>query len=183
MSERKPGLFGRRYLIDPRFQMKYTLLIVVLSAVVYGILGYKLYQKDLAITQVLQIQNLDLQDMVRTQDAYILYYLAGFFLLQVISLVVLGILITHRIAGPVYRVQRYLEEMAKSGDIKPMDSIRSKDEFHEFFESISGVINILKARTDVQRSKLHELQRAISEAKNDPTKMDRCLELSRSLLS
>jgi hypothetical protein len=52
----------------------------------------------------------------------------------------LGILITHRIAGPVHRVRKYLEEAAEGSELKPLESVRSRDEFHEFFDALSAFI-------------------------------------------
>jgi methyl-accepting chemotaxis protein len=139
-AEAPRRFFKRRYLVDRRFQVKYTLIIVALSSVIYLILGYHLYKGELARTEILNIQNRDLQMLVASQDSSILYYLVGFFLLQAASLVILGILITHRIAGPVYRVQKYLEDVAQGGELKPLDKVRSRDEFHEFFDALSAVI-------------------------------------------
>ena len=156
-------------------------MIVFFSAIIFSILGYQLYEKEIANTKILQIQNLDLQSLVESQDTHILYYLAGFFLLQVASLIVLGILLTHRIAGPVFRVHKYLDDLAQSGEIKPLDTIRSRDEFHQFFESLSTVINRLKAKNDQQKALVGELQRAVEAAKKDPSKIDHCRQLCREL--
>jgi methyl-accepting chemotaxis protein len=139
-SEPQRAFFQRRYLIDRRFQFKYTAMVVLISSALFAFFGYKLYRGELARTEILQIQNMDVRNLVATQDTNILYYLIGFFLLQAASLVILGILITHRIAGPVHRVQKYLEEAAKGGELKPLDKVRSRDEFHEFFDSLSAFV-------------------------------------------
>lgn len=182
-SEEKRPFLQRRYLIDRRFQIKYTLMVVILSSIVFLIFGYRLYRGELAKTQILQIQNLDVQNLVQSQDTTILYYLAAFFLLQLASLVVLGILITHRIAGPVFRVQKYLEDAAKGGELKTLDKVRSRDEFHEFFDSLSELIDRFKAKTDVQKAKVDELKHALDKARNDVAQIDRCKALCNELLS
>jgi methyl-accepting chemotaxis protein len=138
-AERR-AFFKRRYLVDRRFQFKYTFLILAISSAIYAFFGYQLYRGELARTEILKIQNSDVAALVSSQDTAVLAYLIGFFLLQAASLIVLGILITHRIAGPVYRVQRYLEEAAKGGELKPLDGIRSRDEFHGFFDALSAFV-------------------------------------------
>jgi nitrogen fixation/metabolism regulation signal transduction histidine kinase len=146
--------FYHRYLVDKRFQFKYTMMIVGVSSLIYGYFAYRLYENERAKTAILQIRELDVRGMVEQQDLSILYYLLGFFALQVVSLLALGILITHRIAGPVHRVQKYLEEVAETGELKPLDPVRNRDEFREFFGTLSLFIQSLQKKMDeLRRSK------------------------------
>jgi nitrogen fixation/metabolism regulation signal transduction histidine kinase len=167
-KDEKPMFTQRRYLVNRRFQFKYTAMVVLFSSVIFAVLGYELYRRTLANTEILKIQNLDVKALVTGQDRQILYLLAGFFILQVASLFVLGILITHRIAGPLFRVHRYLEEIAESGRIRPLNPVRSRDEFHEFFESLAKVVLIFQTRTEEQKAKLQEARKAIDAARQDP---------------
>ena len=179
-GDSKIGFYQRRYLVDKRFQMKYTLMIVSFSAVIYGILGYFLYQKERTNSEILEIQNLELSRMIDAQDVYIIYYLAAFFLIQVASLFVLGILITHRIAGPVHRVHRYLEEVAETGRVRPLEPIRSRDEFHEFFQSLGAVIERLSTRD----SKLRELAAEVNLlSAGDPARVERVKSLLEQIVT
>ena len=172
----------RRYLIDKKFQMKYTMIVVAFSALMFAAFGYKLYSKELEKTKILQIQNLDVAGLVSSQDFQMIYYLIGLFVLQVVGLVLLGILLTHRIAGPVYRVHRYLEEVAETGKLKPLQGIRSRDEFHEFFDSLSNVITKVQARTEEQRQKLENLKKSLNAASKDPKQLEHCKTLCKELL-
>jgi len=164
-DDRKPGFRQRRYLVDKRFQFKYTAMVIVFSSIVFAALGYELYQKTVANTEILRIQHPDVQALVQGKDRQILYLLGGFFLLQVASLFVLGILITHRIAGPVFRVQRYLDEIAEKGELKPLNPARSRDEFHGFFESLSRVVAMFHSRLEARKIKTDELRTAIQEGR------------------
>ena len=76
----------KRYLVDKRFQIKYTLMIVLICSSLYAFFGYRLYQEARAKTAILQLQQPDVRKEVEAEDRTILYYLAGFFLLQVGSL-------------------------------------------------------------------------------------------------
>lgn len=181
MMDHKPTFFQRRYLIDKRFQIKYTLMVLALSALIFIPMGYKLYLKEKANTEILKIQNLDLAQMVNTQDLGVLFYLAGFFLLQMVSLFVLGILITHRIAGPVSRVHRYLDEMAQTGEVKALDSVRNRDEFKEFFEALSDVITKFQAKTARQRALAEEIRSGLGSVGTDPAKQAQLLKLADEL--
>ncbi len=182
MAESGRSLSLRSYLINTRFQMKYTLMVILISAVIFCIFGYKLYHIELEKTAILQIKSFDVRNLVRAQDRTVLYYLAGFFCLQIVSLLGLGIFITHRIAGPVFRMRRYLDEIANTGKIPTLDRIRSKDEFQEFFDALTRMIDRFQKKNDEQKAKLLELQNGIKEAKRDARQLDRCEHLSEKLL-
>ncbi len=177
----KPGFRTRRYLVNKKFQIKYTLLVISFSAVIYGILGYLLYRKEVANSEILQIQHLELNQMIQSQDFGILIYLAIFFFLQVGSLFILGILITHRIAGPVYRVHKYLEGVAESGSIRPMEPVREQDEFSEFFESLGSAIEKVRARDEAREQGLRELGDLLDKAKNDSSQIARAKEVLKKI--
>jgi signal peptidase II len=56
---------------------------------------------------------------------------------------VFGILITHRIAGPIYKFERYLESIARGeeqGDCK----LRKGDELHDLCERLNTAVRALK---------------------------------------
>ncbi len=169
----QPGFHQRRYLVDKRFQFKYTAMVIILSSIVFAILGYELYRKTIANTEILQIQNIDVKGLVTLQDRQILYLLGGFFLLQVASLFVLGILITHRIAGPMFRVQKFLEDIAEKGEIRPLNPVRSRDEFQGFFDSLSRVVSMLNSQSESRKMKLEEARHAAEAARRDPAQVDR----------
>jgi signal peptidase II len=61
-----------------------------------------------------------------------------------LSLLVGG-LVTHRIAGPVYRFERYLEEVAAGTQIGPC-KIRERDELHELCTAINRATESIRLR-------------------------------------
>ena len=164
MNDQQQSNFqSRRYLVDSRFQIKYTMFVVVLSSVVFAILGYKLYQLNMTNTEILQIKAGDIAEMVKEYDRGLLYILGGFFLLQVASLFVLGILITHRIAGPMYRVNRVLEEVVRTGKVQSLQKVRSRDEFMGFFGTLGEVLDVLETKHLRAQESLQRLEQALSE--------------------
>ncbi len=74
------------------------------------------------------------------------------FLVLVVALVLLsvaiglgGIVVTHRVAGPVFKMKRQLRELA-AGNLQPPDSLRRGDELTDFFEAFNDAVNKLRAR-------------------------------------
>lgn len=129
-----------RFLVNFKFQLKYAAIVASISSIVFGILGYKFYLSELGKQKLLQIQNPDVMALVQGQDHVTLYYLIGFFVLQILSIVFFGIMLTHRIAGPIFRVQKDLETAIETGEIPVIRPVRKNDEFKGFFDALHSFI-------------------------------------------
>ncbi len=66
-------------------------------------------------------------------------------LVFVAGVVAASIVATHKIAGPVYRVRRLLEQLAEGRRDVPTHSLRSGDELRELFETAAGLIQALRS--------------------------------------
>ncbi|MFH1771258.1 MAG: hypothetical protein ABH872_00385 [Candidatus Omnitrophota bacterium] len=64
-------------------------------------------------------------------------------LLMLICVGVLSLLYSHRIVGPIYRIEKYIEMLAEDKDIPPV-KIRSTDEFQHIAESLEKLRQRLK---------------------------------------
>lgn len=61
---------------------------------------------------------------------------------------VVGVLLTHRVAGPIYRLTKYLESV-KAGE-RPADCrLRRNDELHDFCQLVNETTAPLRQRSDV----------------------------------
>jgi len=60
-------------------------------------------------------------------------------------MLVVGVLVTHRIAGPIYRMERHLEAIAR-GENPGECRIREGDEFHELCARLNEAVNALQTR-------------------------------------
>lgn len=62
---------------------------------------------------------------------------------------VTGIVVIHRVAGPLYRMRRFLEQVARGE--RPADcSLRTRDELKDFCESLNRATAPLRRREDEQ---------------------------------
>lgn len=76
--------------------------------------------------------------------------------------VVLGIIYTHRIAGPLYRIRQYAKEVGMGrldADIK----FRRKDAIHVFAESLNDMTQSYKDRVTMLASGIRQLKAAVAE--------------------
>jgi nitrogen fixation/metabolism regulation signal transduction histidine kinase len=73
--------------------------------------------------------------------------LLAFGLLLSIVLSAYGIVLTHKIAGPLHKVTLYLDKM-RDGKLGQVYNLRKGDELVEFFEHFKAAHDAIRARTE-----------------------------------
>jgi hypothetical protein len=65
-----------------------------------------------------------------------------------LAVLALGIVITHRIAGPVYRVRRLLLDLGEGRRDVPRHGLRDGDELRELFDAAASLVKTLRAEDE-----------------------------------
>ena len=65
-----------------------------------------------------------------------------------LAVLLLGIVITHRIAGPVYRVRRLLLDLGEGRRDVPRHGLREGDELRELFDAASSLVKTLRTEDE-----------------------------------
>jgi len=206
----------RNYLLDTRFQLKYTGYIVVGALLVAGVLGVFLWrtnqtladQSDRVVQQSKKVaeESRKVSDMVKMtikddpiysqnpellatvtggsaqsdsevdkqereveaqhtallhQQKVMAWSLIGGLSVLVLVMGVMGIFVTHKIAGPIYKMKLLLGQVG-AGKLNFRGGLRKGDELQSFFDSFQGMVEKLKAR---QTEEIARLDAAIAEAK------------------
>jgi len=192
----------KNYLIDSRFQLKYTAMILSVAIAISAVLGVFLWQTSgevVAESQRVVEQSKKVSDVVKMsikddpvygdnpelasafnsaaveqdnkilaqqaalvrQQHTMLYTLVGALAVMVFLIGVLGIFITHRVAGPIYKMKLLLKQVA-SGKLRVMAKLRKGDELQDFFDVFAHMVDSLRER---QLAEVAELERAIEAAK------------------
>ncbi|MEM6733426.1 MAG: hypothetical protein AAF658_17845 [Myxococcota bacterium] len=130
--------------VDARFQWKYTLLITSLGVGTTAIMGAFLYSKYVEATRLLELSERFRGEVARS-DQIFLFYLIILVVLMALALTVGGIIVTHRISGPLFLVARHLDTIAggRYPDLRPL---RKRDELHEFFAAFEAAVDAMKQR-------------------------------------
>ncbi len=147
--------------VDARFQWKYTLLIMALGVGLTAIMGGLIYDAHIDNTRLLDLANPQVQSEVVRGDQIILLYLIALVVVMGVGLGFWGLIVTHRIAGPLYIVARYLSVLA-GGRYPDMRPLRKRDELHEFFSAFEEAVNAMRNRDMMT---LREIDGLLSEAK------------------
>lgn len=140
----KPEGHRRTYLVDRRFQLKYALLMAAAGLVVAAVFGLWLHQAHVQAT-ILLAPDAETRALVERSDRLLLAAFGVIALLLAAALALLGVVITHRVAGPVFVMGHYLDVLAQ-GRFPRMRTLRRSDELKPFFRIFIEAVDRLKAR-------------------------------------
>ena len=145
---------GRRtFVVDPAFQVRYTLLLAGLGAFVSGLFGALMYVAHLeayrGLDQAFAKLGAKVPPEVALQlsesDTTLVWLIIAAAVLMAIALGLFGMLITHRVAGPIYVMTRIVSGVAQ-GKYPPIRPLRKGDELQGFFNRLHEAIDALRAR-------------------------------------
>ncbi len=178
----------RQYIVDSRFQYSLIRKFAILTAsIVIGSLSflvlvyYRYGDVQVSIEQPVPFVLAD--SLVDNGDVptYTLMRL----LWPVLSICLFGttiftffysVIISHRMAGPVFRMRKVLEEMARGDLGRPIGRLRKKDEFKHLFADINNV----KERWKQQIRELQSACRKLDEDKSQDLHLKRIKEIASS---
>lgn len=139
------GYRRTHYVVDRRFQFKYTAFIVGIGAVIALICAFFILKAWQENTELLAISQSIANEINRRESTKVFWMVGVFVLLEVVGLFFWGVVVTHRIAGPLFIIDRYLGAL-RSGIYPDMRPLRRSDELRQFFESFSSTVDLLRER-------------------------------------
>jgi hypothetical protein len=139
------GYRRTHYVVDRRFQFKYTAFIVGIGAVIAVICAMFILKAWQENTELLAISQAIANEINRRESTKVFWMVGVFVLLEVVGLFFWGVVVTHRIAGPLFIIDRYLGAL-RSGIYPDMRPLRRSDELRQFFESFSSTVDLLRER-------------------------------------
>jgi hypothetical protein len=134
----------RNFLIDRGLQLRYILTVTVVSAAISASLGYLIWaQADEASSQVMdQMAGLDAElrstasGVLSSGDHNLIFTMVifGCGLVLVLSLALL--VMTHKVAGPLYKVSHHFDDLARGRfrTVRPLRRFDMLKDFHGKFE-------------------------------------------------
>jgi len=174
----------RNYLLDRGFQLKYTGMVVFVTVAVAMGLGYVAYdfskgQTEAMTAQMAMQEDLapevaaDLEGYAEREDRKVLFGILSGILILALTLGFTGIIVTHKVVGPAYKMKLLLNQVA-AGKLKLVGRLRKGDELQELFEAFAGMVESLR---ESQKREVTELTDAIEKAKEAGVPDDALQEL------
>ena len=166
----------RNFLLDPRFQLKYTSMVVVATVIVASALGSLAYRYSTGQTELMNIQRMEqkaadseideafiatLDHYAREADDKVRNGIILGILILTLTLGMIGVVVTHKLVGPAYRLRRLLRDVAK-GSIKTGAPLRKGDELQDVFEAFTMMIESLR---EAHHSDIAKLEEALEKAR------------------
>jgi methyl-accepting chemotaxis protein len=195
MSEAKrPSALKRQYVIDFKFQSKFIFKAVMPLMLFVLVLAFGFMFAVNSIAKEYQFENtaelIQKLSMTLGVDAssgpvfqkvklYGILGLGALALVMALSLTILFVLFSHKIAGPIMRIERTFED-ALQGDLTQRIKLRQGDELKETADQLNTMLDGLQARIkriDQMSRFMHEslekmIQEAPPEKKEQLTKLD-----------
>ena len=148
------------YLLDKKLQLRYVLLVTILSAVIAAALGYMIYDQRRAASESIEH---DLQALTETDashqefqqqislglesdDQALIYKMAAVGLGLVVILSAYLVIMTHKVAGPLFKVSMYFDQMAE-GRIGKVTPLRHGDMLQDFYGDFKDMHEALRTRS------------------------------------
>lgn len=116
-------------------------------------------------------------DSVRAEQRQIGWVVGGVLLLLVFSIGLAGIIFTHKIAGPMFKMKRLMRQVGE-GKLVVRERLRKGDELQHFFESFEGMVENMRAR---QLAEIELLSGAIAKLEEGRDQNDEGLIALRSV--
>lgn len=152
----------RTYLIDRAFQLKYTLVMMVVGAAVSLLFGAMMYQAHLETTQLLSLPE-PVRATVAAQDSTLLWLVISISLVMALALGLFGVLVTHRVAGPIYVFSHYMAVLGE-GRFPTVRPLRKSDELREFHDVFERAVAHLRERERAEGKALQEIAQVVEAA-------------------
>lgn len=177
-----PRPYRRRlsnYLLNKRLQLRYVGFVTILSAVLCGTLGYLIWQQgNQASSQILaSVDTLcdgldpsscaelkaELDQNLSRHDTNLVLIMAGVGLGLVVVLFLFMVVMTHKIAGPLYKITTYFDKMAR-GQLGPVYPLRKGDMLIEFYEKFQNMHEAVRKQLQDDSEQVGRFLRACDEA-------------------
>ncbi len=167
------------YLLDKKLQLRYVLLVTILSGLIAGVLGYMIYEqkrnasesieRELQMLTQSDASQRGLQEEVNqfyaSEDRALLPKMAGVGIALVVILSAYLVLMTHKVAGPLYKVSMYFDRMAV-GKLGKVSALRSGDMLQDFYASFQEMHEAVRAQAVADAGTMERAVAALRASQN-----------------
>lgn len=155
----------KRYLIDKKLQLGLLVYNVVYFLIIVSVIGVGLF---LPLVIELSDGNLDImqQGVVADKILYLHSRLGPGLLVIFLVFAVHSVLVSHKIAGPLYRFRATFQQVAE-GDLSKVIGIRKGDFLLNEQAKIEEMISALRAKLSIVKSEQAVIERVVNQLVQD----------------
>lgn len=124
------------YIINPKFQLRMAIYVSLIVCLITFAYGWTILELIDTFTKYLSQKNPEAVDSI-TEKRNTLFFLLGGFQLGFLGLTFVGcLMISHQVAGPMYKLKLYLKKIRDEHVIDKL-YFRKKDFFHDVADSVN----------------------------------------------
>jgi len=148
MNHSHPKMRRRRYLVNRRLQLGLGFRFLMLLLLFALFMGFEFYMVFWPVVSEC-VPEAQLSTAIRLVTMRLAYFALpiGFVILAVV------VVLTHRVAGPLYRIQNTLDRLIDNQDASPIE-LRKHDELKGLTERINRIIPLLTESRDTPATDL-----------------------------
>jgi methyl-accepting chemotaxis protein len=188
----KPPRYKRKlsnYMLDRSIQLRYVLLVTILSGVIAGSLGFLIYQQSATASDSIEsdlaaltgndasLDEFRNEEVARLHsgDRALVYKMVGVGLGLVVILSAYLVLMTHKVAGPLYKVSMYFDRMAE-GRLGNVTALRKGDMLQDFFSNFREMHEAVRGRQQADVAALETAGAALRAKAGSDAKLAEALD-------
>lgn len=159
----KPGYKRTQYFVAKKFQLRYIGLILFLAFSTAIMCAYVIYY-TMMITMGDKLANIYPQGrLVAIVNAVNIRILFSMLLIAPL-IILIGVYASHKIAGPIGRIERFLKSVAE-GDLSLPLTLRKNDELVSLAGGINGVVESIKANVKKEKAVISDISASMDGLK------------------
>jgi len=163
----------RNFLLDRRFQLSWVFRAAIATTIVVAVMGYFLYGTLADASDQLLVDKL--ADPALTQEAteafiaqndkdktLTLWTLVGGLVVLVVLLSAVTIILTHKIAGPAYKMKKLFASV-DGNHLQLWAKLRKGDELHDVFEEFDRMLRRIREHRHQDVEELEAIRSALED--------------------
>jgi methyl-accepting chemotaxis protein len=180
----------RNFLLDVGLQLRYTVFIIAVGVFMAANQGGGIYVATQETTRIVTMTasvdpgtEHELQQQFQAKDRVVLWAIAGFGLVLVLSITAAGIWMTHKVVGPLHNIGAVLARIRDNRIPEDLGHLRRGDELQAFHKTFREMYDAIRARALRDKD---ALEKAIAAVEAQPARspdLERALEELRRLLA
>ena len=138
------------YLINKEMQLRFTARILFVTVLFALFIGFEVYITVWPVVSewIPTGKHPEVMDLVKRQ---VLVRTVLFSIPIIFVISSFAILVSHRVAGPLFRIYRTIDDVVRGEDVEPI-RLRRKDELKELAGKVNDLIMVVKALREEKKT-------------------------------
>ena len=164
-SPERPSFLRRQYLINSKLQLRIAMAMVIEVALITATLSLiLLYVNDYYLGLITyfvgsaEAEQISLSDISRGMY----FFIFGGVAFSSVVFALIGIFVSHKVAGPLYRLKRYMT-IVRNGRYSHEIRFRKDDQLHDMAEAFNQMVMSLEIRKEIDLLYVERMEKIINE--------------------